>query len=48
MGIAEELKKQGYKLDHEYGDGEDRMEGWINQEKRTALRMEWMRIEDHG
>ncbi|MFC1806017.1 hypothetical protein ACFL09_03460 [Planctomycetota bacterium] len=48
MGIAEELKKQGYELEYEYGDAEDHTEVWINQEKRTALRMEWMRIENHG
>ena len=45
MGIADELKRQGYRLGYEYGDGEDRTEVWINDEAGTAVRIEWMKIE---
>ena len=48
MGIAEELRKQGYKLEYEYADGEDHTEVWISQKKGMALRIEWIRIESHS
>ena len=45
MGIAEELRKEGYKLEYEYGDGEDHTEVWINDEAGMAVKIEWMKIE---
>ena len=30
MGIYEELEKQGYEFDHEYGCSEDRAEVWVS------------------
>ena len=45
MGSADGLKRQGYGLEYEYGDGEDHTEVWINQEARMAVRIEWMKVE---
>ena len=45
MGIADELKRQGYKLEYEHGDGEDHTEVWINDEAGMAVKIEWMKIE---
>jgi hypothetical protein len=44
MGIVEALRKQGYKLEYEYGDGEDHTEVWINDGAGMAARIEWMEI----
>jgi len=45
MGIAEELKKEGYNLEYEYDEGEDHTEVWTNREKRMAVKVVWMQIE---
>ena len=48
MGIYEELKKQGYVFDHEYGCSEDRAEVWVNKKAEMAVRLEWMKIDEVG
>ena len=45
MGVAGELRKHGYKLEYEYGDGEDHTEVWINEEASMAVRVGWMKVE---
>ena len=45
MGIAEELKKQGYSLEYERDEHGDHAEVWINHKERMALKVVWMRIE---
>ena len=45
MGITDKLKRQVYRLEYEYGDGEDHTEIWINDEAGMAVRIEWMKIE---
>ena len=42
MGIADELKRQGYRLEYEYGDGEDHTEVWINEKTGIAAKVERM------
>ncbi len=42
MGIADELKRQGYKLEYEHGDGEDHTEVWINDDSGMAVKIERM------
>ncbi len=43
MSVDDELRKQGYKLEYEYGNSEDRTEVWINEQAGMAVRIEWMR-----
>jgi len=45
MGIAEELRNQGYELEYEYGDSEDHTEVWINTKEGMAVKVEWMRVD---
>jgi len=45
MSMSEELRKQGYKLEYEYGNSEDRTEVWINEAAGMAVRIEWMRVD---
>ena len=48
MGIAEELKKEGYTLEYEHDEGGDHAEVWTNRERRMAVKVVWMQIEgDH-
>ena len=46
MAIADELKRQGYKLEYEYGDGEDHTEVWTNEEAGMGVKIEWMKVEN--
>ena len=48
MGIYEELAKQGYEFDNEYGCSEDRAEVWVNKKAKMAVRIEWMKIDEVG
>jgi len=48
MGIHEELQKQGYVFEYERPSGEDRIEVWTNQATRTAVRIEWIKIDEDG
>ncbi|MFC1805368.1 hypothetical protein ACFL09_00110 [Planctomycetota bacterium] len=48
MGIAEELKREGYRLEYERDEGEDHTEVWINRKKRMAVKVAWMEIEEGG
>ena len=45
MSVGEELRRQGYKLEYEYGDTADRTEVWINEKAGIAVRIEWMRVD---
>lgn len=45
MGIAEELRKQGYKLEYEHDEGGDHIEVWTNEKAGMAVRIEWMKVE---
>jgi hypothetical protein len=45
MSIHEELKKQGFVFDREYGCSENRAEVWINKEAETGVRIEWFRLD---
>ena len=45
MGIADELKKEGYSLEYEYDEGEDHTEVWTNEEAGKAVRVQWMAID---
>ena len=45
MTVADELRKQGYMLEYEYGDREDRTEVWINEKAGMAVRIEWMSVD---
>jgi len=45
MGIEDELKRQGYKLEYESSDGEDRKQVWVNEKRGMAVRIEWMRVD---
>ena len=45
MGIADELKRHGYRLEYEHGDGKDHTEVWINDEAGMAVKIEWMKVE---
>lgn len=46
MGIAEELRREGYDLEYEYGEGEDRTEVWTNREAGKAVRIQWIAVDD--
>ncbi len=48
MSIGDELRTLGYKLDYEYGHGEDRTEVWINEKAGMAVRIEWMTVHGEG
>ena len=48
MGIHEELQKQGYVFEYERPSGEDRIEVWTNQATKTAVRIEWIKIDEDG
>ncbi len=45
MGVADEFKRQGYRLEYEYGDGGDHTEVWINDEAGMAVKIERMKVE---
>jgi hypothetical protein len=44
MSVGDELRKQGYKLEYEYGSTEDKTEVWVNDKAGMAVRVEWMRV----
>ena len=44
MGICDELKRQGYEFDHEYGSSEDRMEVWVNRKTGRGILIEWFSL----
>ena len=44
MEIGEELKKQGYEFDHEFGNSEDRAEVWVNRETGRGVAIEWFSL----
>jgi len=46
MSIRDELEKQGYEFQYEHGDAEDRTEVWINPVTKTAVRIEWFKIDE--
>jgi len=48
MGIEDELKRQGYELEYESSDGEDRKQVWVNEKLGMAVRIEWMRMDGEG
>ena len=41
VSIHDELKKQGYEFDHEFGCSEDRTEVWVNRETGRGVAIEW-------
>ena len=45
MGIEQELKNQGYRLEYEQNEGEDKKQVWMNDKAGMALRIEWIKIE---
>ena len=45
MSIHEELMKQGFVFDREYGCSENRAEVWINKETQKGVRIEWFRLD---
>ena len=45
MSIPEELKKQGFGFDREYGCSENRAEVWINKEAELGISIEWFRLD---
>ena len=45
MGIAEELRRQGYELEYEHDEGGDHTEVWTNEREGMAVRVEWMKVE---
>ena len=44
MSIHDELKKLGYKFDHEHGCSEDRTEVWVNRSTGMGIAIEWFRL----
>ena len=48
MGIREALREEGYVFEYDHGDGEDRIEVWINKKAKMAVRIEWLRIDEEG
>ena len=48
MGIADELRNQGYKLEYEYGRSGDLTEVWVNKKAGMAVRIEWMSVDGEG
>ena len=44
MGIQDELHKQGYEFDHDFGCSEDRTEVWVNQETGMGVAIKWFRL----
>jgi len=45
MSLDKELKKEGYKFDNEYWDGDDKTEVWINKKEKKAIKIEWINID---
>ena len=43
MGVADELKKEGFNLEYQYDEGEDHIEVWTNEQAGKAVRIEWMK-----
>ena len=48
MRIHEGLKKQGYVFEYERARGKDRIEVWTNEAAKTAVRIEWIKIDEDG
>ncbi len=46
MSVADELKRQGYELEYEYGDSEDHTEVWTNKKKGMAVKGDWIKVEE--
>ena len=44
MGLQDELDRQGYEFDHDYGDSEDRTEVWVNRMTGRGILIEWFSL----
>ena len=45
MGMAEELRRQGYELEYEYDRDGDHIEVWTSARAGMGVRIQWMRME---
>ena len=48
MKIHEALKKEGFAFEYERKRGDDVIEVWVNSDKRMAVRIGWLRIDEEG
>ena len=48
MGIHEALREAGYQFEYERSRGEDRVEVWLNQDAKMAVRIEWLKVDEEG
>jgi len=48
MKVHEALREEGFAFEYERKRGDDRVEVWVNPDKRMAVRIEWLRIDEEG
>jgi len=48
MRIHEALKEEGFAFEYERKRGDDVIEVWVNSDKKMAVRIEWMEIDEEG
>ena len=48
MRVHEALKEDGFVFEYERKRGDDVIEAWANRDKRMAVRIEWLRIDEEG
>ena len=48
MKIHDVLHEEGYCFEYERYRGEDRIEVWVNQKAKMAVRIEWLKIDEEG
>ena len=44
MGLYDDLEKEGFEFDHEYGDSEGRTEVWVNRKTGRGVMIEWFSL----
>ena len=48
MKIHDALREEGFAFEYERSRGEDKIEVWVNQDAKMAVRIEWLRIDEEG
>ena len=48
MKIHQALQEEGFAFEYERKRGDDVIEVWVNADKRMAVRIEWLRIDEDG
>ena len=48
MKIHDALKEEGFVFEYERKRGDDVIEVWVNTDKKMAVRIEWLRIDEEG